>query len=213
MPRTVDAATITELTASKVSPRFWLQIELADGILLNYWTGEKDISWNSKTWLANGFFKNLSQLRESSQGNSEGFEIDLAGEPSALIALALAGNFQRYRPANVYFGFVSDANVVVDTPIVFSGRLETMKLIDGTDQATLKLRYTSLLSILEQPTDRRFNQQSQQIDYPTDLGFQYVEQMLKWDGYWGVRNPHKKGQRQKKKDPQVRPPRGKISRR
>ncbi len=183
MPRNLDAATITELTSTVVRPRFFLEIELDDASTLNYWTGEQDISWNSKTWASGSYFKSFQQITESKDGGYEGLTVELVGEPSALISILL-GNLQRYRSCDLYFGFVSDANVVVATPTKFAGLIETSSLRDGVDEATITIKATSNLSILEKTTDRRFNMQSQEIDYASDLGFEYVESLQNYTGVW-----------------------------
>lgn len=196
MPRNLDAATISELTSSVVRPRFFLEIELDTGSTLNYWTGEQDISWNSKTWLANGFFKSFDQITESKDGGFEGVSVDLVGEPSAIISTIL-NSVQRYRRCDLYFGFVSESNAVIASPTSFQGLIESVSLKDGVDEATVTIRATSHLAILEKSVNRRFNAQSQAIDYPNDLGFEYVEKLQDFNGVWAKFNKKKS----KKNDP------------
>ena len=184
MPRDVDAAMLAELEGAIIRPRFFLQIELEGGSTVNYWTGEKDITWNSKTWIANGFFKSTDQISESSDHGFEGLSVDLCGEPSALIS-ALLSSIKRNRRVDLYFGLVSDSNVVTNTPVRFTGVIEKSKLIDGINEATIRIECTSDLARLNTSIDRRFNAQSQAIDYPNDTGLRYVEKLQNFNGVWG----------------------------
>ena len=199
MPRDIHADTIAQLTAGTVNPRFFFELTLGDGSTLNYWDGEKDIVWNAKTWQANGFFKEPGQITESQDSGFDGLHVDLAGEPDALLAVVIAG-LKRDKPGKIYFGFVTDANAVILTPTVWIGKLDSTSMVDGIDEATIRLNFESEIARLSGSVQRRFNHESQITEYASDLGFEYVEQMSTWSGYWGKSNPTKKGKRQKGKD-------------
>ena len=196
--RDLHANTISQLSADTVRPRFFFEVELDDDSTLNYWTGEKDISYSGKTWQANGFFNDPGQIGESKDGFG-GLEIDLAGEPSALISVIL-GSIQRNRPGRLLFGFVDDSNNVIANPTEWKGKLDSAQMADNPDHATIRLKFNSDAARLSQNVERRFNHESQIIDYPSDRGFEYVEQMNTWSGWWGKRNPTKKGKRNRGKD-------------
>lgn len=192
MPRSLSAEMLAEIELDHVRPRFFLQIELNDDSTLNFWTGERDVEWNGKTWLSNGLFKSWDQLSESIDGGYEGVTIELAGESSTLISMLL-NDIQRYRQIDILFGFANASGGVIDSPVKFSGLIETAVLDDNVTDPVIRIKATSILAILERSVERRFNQQSHAIDYPSDVGFEYVEQMEDFRGGWGK-------ERRKKKD-------------
>lgn len=199
MPRALDSETLAQIELDHVRPRFFLEIELSTGSTLNYWTGEADISWNGKTWLSNSFFRSFDQVSSSIDAGYEGVTIKLAGEPQALIATMLT-SLQRYRELNLFFGFVGSDGAVIYSPVEFSGLIESATLEDGVDEATITIRATSHMALAEKSVDRRFNAQSQAIDYPTDLGFEYVEKLQDFNGAWAKASPPKKSKNDDRKN-------------
>lgn len=184
MPRNLTPEMLAEIESVHTRPRYFLEIELNDDSTVNFWTGEQNIVWNSKTWLSNGYFKDPGQLSESRDGGYEGVSVELTGEPEVLISL-LMNDLQRHRPVTIYFGFVSAAGAVIATPVKFTGLLETAVLDDSLSEPKIKLKATSILAIMERSVERRFNQQSHMIDFPDDLGFEYVEQLQDYRDEWG----------------------------
>lgn len=188
---------ITELTAGNVRPCFFFECELSSGYL-RYWTGSTDITWNSQTWTGNGFLKNMGQISESKDA-LDGILVELTGEPSALISTVF-NNLRRGKSGSLYFGFLNSSDAVISTPIEFTGRLDSAELLDGETEASIRLNYESDLVRLDEANEMRFNAETQKIFYPSDDGFEYMEALQNFQGYWGKPNSSKKaGKEQPKK--------------
>jgi hypothetical protein len=184
MARAMEAAVLAALTASTVHPCYLFEIELASSTL-NYWTGNTSLSWNSKTWLANGYINDVGRVRENGDLSAEGIEVSFVGEPSALIAIHL-NEVRQNKPAKVYLGFLTEARAIIVSPIVyFSGRVDTSRLEDNVDEATITFAIESALIDLMRPRDLRYNHESQQSLYPGDMFFEYVEQLQDAHFLWG----------------------------
>lgn len=190
--RNIDAAMLAELEAGVVYPRIWVEVQL-DGSTLRYWNGEKNITWNGQTWIGNGLFKDVGELSESIDSES-GFSIDFAGESTALISTIL-NNVMRGKTGKVFFGFVSASNAVIATPIEFNGRLDSVEFKHAPDEANVRLNYDGDSVRMNDAKEFRYNAETQKIFYPSDLGFEFMEQLENYEGVWGLKK--KRTQQQK----------------
>ena len=192
--RTFSAAALAALTDSAVRPFYLLSVELASTTLYMS-TLDHNITWNSHTWEGEGLFLDLGSLTESA-GSAEGFEVEFAGEPSALLSIHLQ-EVQQNKPALVYLGFLDGARALVADPILlFSGKVSHSKLVDAADSASLVLSIESVLADFDRPKDLRYNHEAQQVKYPGDLFFEYVEQLQEASYFWGLKS--KKNKKKKK---------------
>lgn len=69
---------------------------------------------------------------------------------------------------------VEDAVVIADPFLAFEGRLDVPDISDDGESCTVRVSYESRLIDLERPRERRITHEDQQIDYPGDLGREYV---------------------------------------
>lgn len=197
MARGLTAGMITELTADTVRPILLFEW-VAYGSTIRYWSGRGDLSWDSKTWLGNSVFKGIGPVSESKTIQAAGLSIMLAGEPSSIVSLQL-NSTRTGQVGKLWLGFLNASGAVISTPYeFFSGQLSESNLNDGAKESTLELVFESDLIILEKSSGKRYTHEDQQIDYPGDLGFEYVPQLEDFTGYWGKgkTKPSKKKQKQ-----------------
>lgn len=184
MARGLTAGMIAELTADTVRPILLFEW-VAYGSTIRYWSGRNDLSWDSKTWLGNSMFKGIGQISESRSIQAAGLSIMLAGEPSSIISLQL-NSTRTGQAGKLWLGFLNSSGAVIADPYqLFSGKLSESNLSDGVKESTLELVFESDLIILEKSSGKRYTHEDQQIDYPGDLGFEYVPQLEDFTGYWG----------------------------
>lgn len=184
MGRDLTAGVTTELTASVNRPRFLFYLE-ASSSTLRYWTGLTDLSWGGNTWSGNGWLKWPGGVRESIELGAPGLEVDLIGEPSAMVSLFF-NNLRQNKPGGLYLAFVDSAGAIISDPyLAFEGKLDHAELEDGPESATVRLSLENALVDLGKADEHRYNDASQRHIYPTDQGFEYMEQMRNWSGYWG----------------------------
>lgn len=196
MARDLTASFVTELTADPCRPRYFFE-GVFGGTPLRLWTGKQDITWNSVSWLGNGQLKDVGDITESGDLTPHELEIQLTGEPSALISIALSSAALN-DSGKLYLGFLNSSSAVIADPyLIFSGLLDNVELEDDPDEATLHLRYESRLIQLDHALNYKYNHETQQVFYSGDMGFEYHEQMENWSGYWGKPQKDKRPKKDK----------------
>jgi hypothetical protein len=89
-------------------------------------------------------------------------------------------------PVKLWLGVLNEADaVIVDPYESFGGRMDVPSIEEGGETSTIKLRVENRLVDFNRARERRFTHEDQQIDYPGDLGFEYVAGYQEWNGVWG----------------------------
>jgi len=184
MTRTVTNDFLTEAEAVLCRPLL-LYEGTFDPTVVRLANTARDVSWDSKTWLANGYLHVPEGGGESAELEPIGFEVVLSGVPSDLLSIVL-GEARQGLPGNVWFGFFdSDWQVVDDPYLLWSGKFDTANINETPTGSVITLSYESDLADLDRPIELRWTHETQRHFYPDDLGFVYVPQLQDWDGFWG----------------------------
>lgn len=187
MARDLTTAFKNVLDDGSISPRFFIELELASSTV-RYWTGSYDISWNSQTWNGNGYLNSIGSVTKTKRTDSEGLEVEIAGQLSALVSLALQ-SVEQNKTATIYFGFLDSSGSIIADPVVhFLGVFDYAELEDDPDQATITLYFQNLLIEDDSSNELRYNHATQNSLYSGDDGFEYVEALEDFRGYWGRPN-------------------------
>ena len=184
--RSLTGAMATALAGSGIAPVMFIELNFASGYVRVTNLGF-DIQWNGYTWLGAGYVGSIDAIVETEEVRSNGITFTLSGIPLALIETALGEQYQE-RSANVWFGAVSAGALVADPVLVFPGKMDTMNVVLG-DTAAIKVTAENRMADFERPRVRRYNHESQISEYPNDLGFQYVAQLVERSLFWGVVTP------------------------
>lgn len=189
MARSIDSNTQAALVAPEVLPVFLFHAEFDEGDVY-LWSGYGDLSWNSQTWTGTGTFGSVSEIEESTNIQANGVTVSLNGIPSSIISLALTYEY-RGRPCRLYLGAVSVAtpNTLVGDPLMeFGGIMDVMSFEDSGETGSISISIENRLIDLSRARERRFTHEDQQIDYPGDLGLEYVAGLQDKEINWGVPN-------------------------
>lgn len=175
---------ITALESNKINPVVFFSCEFGASTY-HFTNARNDIIWDGKTFLGNGYLVGIPDSVETSEAGSGTMSVVLMGQPLDLISLAL-NNLKHDQIGELYLALLDDDRNVIDDPhMIFRGNLDDVQIQDGADTATITLIYQTVLSILNRASNLRYNQRTQQIYYPTDIGFEYMEKLTDWTGYWG----------------------------
>lgn len=104
MSITTTADFDAQVALGQVSPVFLAELELLSSTLYLS-THRNDLSWNSQTWLGNGWISQVRPASEQSDTRTNGASITLAGVPSGVVSLAL-NSVRRNKFGKFYIGFV-----------------------------------------------------------------------------------------------------------
>jgi len=183
MARDLTSGMQTEVQAPVMRPVFFFEAEFASGFL-RLWSGLGTIPWNGQTWTGAGNAIGISEIAETADIRAAGVTASLSGNVSSLIAAALAE--ARYgKPGKVWLGAMDASGAIIADPyLVFSGRLDVPVIDDAGESCIISMQYESRLIDLQRTRERRWTHEDQQIDFPGDLGFEYVtslpDQVLIW---------------------------------
>lgn len=187
MARDITASVIAALDDTTLRPFYLFAAEFPT-MWLYFSSTDRDISWNSSTWLGNGTFLGMSSIRESEKTEANGIDIILNGVSSTIMSAVLAYS-QQNLIGNIYLGLFNDSGAIISDPaLLYHGALDTVKISDASDAMHITLVYESTLILLKESANLRYNNASQQVIYSGDKGFEFVEQTAEWSGYWGVKS-------------------------
>ena len=170
MARDLTAGVITQLQAASVEVGVLFEGEFASG-----WV---------RLWSGVGTLLGISGIDETNEIRASGLTVSLSGVPSDLLSAAL-GDARSGKTGRVYLAFFSGGSIVADPILQFEGRLDVPAIEDGPDTATISISYESELIDLERARERRYTPEDQAIDFPGDLGFDYVAALQDAQITWG----------------------------
>lgn len=188
MARTLTSQQITEITAQNLRPVLFMQALFTSGYIY-LWTGIGSISWNGQTWLGVGSFATISAIPETSDIAAVGLKLSLSGIPTALLTSAL-DEVRQGAPVIIYQGFLTTAGGVVSNPnTAWQGRMDMAEISESGDLSTITISAESRMLDLNRSRERRYEKQDQAIDFPADLGFDYVPGLQELSLVWGKATP------------------------
>ena len=181
--RGLTTAVSKEIAKQAIQPIVFVELEF-DSATLRVWSGYGSLTWNSLTWLGSGDLGSISAVEETEELTAKGITLELAGVPSENIALALTEKY-RGRPAKIWLGFL-DANldVIANPKRIFSGRMDVMVIDEGPETSTIAVTVESRLIDLLKTRERRYTHEDQQIDFPGDMGLEFVSDLQNKDVRW-----------------------------
>lgn len=184
MSRSLTASMLAAILAGTVKPAIFYEGVYSSGTL-RLWSGVGPIDWNGSTWTGAGNLISLSPISEVSDVNAIGFVVSLAGDADAIAALNLTAARQGLA-GTVWLGAFDSAGAIIADPTkAFAGRLDKTDIDDRGDMSTISVSYESRLIDLDKTRERRYTDEDQQIDYPGDLGFEFVNSLQDNKLIWG----------------------------
>jgi hypothetical protein len=163
----------TAVTDDVVYPALFFEGEFSTG-WGRWWSGLGEFSWGGYTWLGLGGLVKISQIGETTDTKAQGFSIDLSGQSSANLALALSACRQG-KIGRIYLGALTAAGALIADPYLLKqGKLDVAGGTDDGESASIMVTYEGRLIDLERPREWRYTTESQRQFYPDDLGFEFV---------------------------------------
>ena len=188
MARGITTAFKNAIKSSVVRPFMAVELEFSTGTL-RFWNGYGDITMtaggSSNTFTGLGDLIGISAIGESDQVEAIGASLSLTGIKSSFISTALTGNYTN-RNASIFLGvFDTSKAVISDVYTLFKGKMDIMKIDEGSESATITLNLENRLIALERPVNRRYTHEDQQERFNGDLGFEFVPDLQDKEVVWG----------------------------
>lgn len=183
--RNLAAANLTETQAAHLIPLAFGEFQFDEGTERIH-TGVGDFVWGGFTWTGIGDFGGVEPIEEAEVLSPFAVRVTLSGITSVLVTRAQNSDIYG-RTMRIYVGFLSDGDLVADPDIAWSGTMDTMDVKRGKENE-IALSGESELKFFEKRNNKRFNDEDQQLEFPGDLGFEYLDQMQEANVVWGGRN-------------------------
>ncbi len=177
---------ITALDEDILRPFYLFSLETTSTPLYLF-SGGFDLSWDSKTWLGNGWFRGLSSIKQNDNLLNGNIEIALAGASSSVVSLVLSSLTQS-KIGVVYLGLFNSSLAIISDPTpIYSGYYSKSQIEDSPETSIISITLDAETSRIRQPKDTRYTDAAQKNMFSTDQGLEYVSQLSEWKGYFGSR--------------------------
>lgn len=184
MPRAMSTAMQTAIAERVLSPAIFVEAWFRNGPVY-LWSGMGSLSWNGQTWIGLGALGGISPLEDAGTVEARGITLTLSGIDPAILPDALA-EMQLGLAVTVYLALFNEGVVIADPITAWAGRMDQPTVdVDG-QKATLSINCENRLVDMNVAVDRRYTAEDQQLDYPGDLGLNFVNEIQEITFYVGV---------------------------
>ena len=188
MARDITTAFNNAIKSEVVRPIFAIELEISDGTL-RFWSGYGNLTMtaggSSKVFLGTGDLLNISPVEETTSLKMSGLTISLGGIKSSLISTALSAQYTN-RNGALYMGlFDASASVIADVYTLFKGKMDVLNITESGDTSTISLKIESRLISFEHPLNRLYTLEDQQVDFSSDVGFEFINDLQDKEIIWG----------------------------
>ena len=188
MARNITSAFNTAITNKVVRPIMAVELDFSDGVL-KMWNGYGNLTMtaggSSKTFTGQGDLLGITGIEESSTLSMSGITLTLAGIKSSLISTALSASYTNKNGA-VYLGlFDASQNVIADVYTIFKGKMDVLNIQEGHETTVITLKLESRLITFEKPANRMYTLEDQQVDFSSDIGFEFIPDLQDKEIIWG----------------------------
>lgn len=171
--RSLSGPTVAVLNASVLSVIQLVRMDFPSAtIALN--SSNRDVVFAGVTYRGASGLGEVSPV-EDSPGEIKGIQFAMSGVSSESIALALADSpIVQGTPTEIRLAIISAAGAVLDAPLDFSGRLDTMSIEENGDTCTIAVTAESNAVDLLRGVSLTTSNADQQFLFPGDRAFEYV---------------------------------------
>ncbi len=181
--RTLTAELGTALVQPVVRLIYLVRIDFDSGTVA--WnSGYRDITFNSKTYIASGVLGSVSGVREEAGIKSSGITLTLSGVKPEMVSLALSEPYLG-RKCWLHCAVVDDAGIFDPNlaVLLFYGKLDDLSGESG-QSASFSISVRSRLSDWERERILRYTDADQQKLYPGDKGMEFIPQLSQRKIIW-----------------------------
>lgn len=185
MARDLTTALSDAVQASTVRPILLAKIATTGGDV-RAWSGVGDLTFNSEVYSGTGTFGGVSPTQETADLQANGTTFSLSGVPSSMISIAL-GQIRQGMNAQLWFGALdlTTGALIADPYELFTGFTDVPSIEESAETCIISITAENRLIDLERARSRRYTKEDQEIDYPGDLGFDFVPALQDKEIIWG----------------------------
>ncbi len=162
------------------------------------WTGLGDKvatmpGGSSQTWVGVGDLGGIESITESADRRRNGVLFSLSGVDTSLLDDVLTDNYQG-KDVTVWEAYIDDNGALIADPgLAFAGLMDTMGIVDGDPTGIIKLQCENRDVLLQRTSRSLYTNEQQQLDFPGDLGLEFIKELQKKQIIWGAPNASNTG--------------------
>ena len=182
---TITASQQTELERPAPKVAYFMELQFTTATqYLSTWN--RNYTWNSQLWLGLGGLVSVSTISESESTVSNSLSFNLNAADPSWIALAVGDDsVYRRRLALLYMCPIGDDGLLIDTPeLCWRGRMDTVAIGVNEDSGSISLKCETAAYAFKRRPTLRINSSQQKKVYPTDTGFDYLEDLIAKPQLW-----------------------------
>jgi hypothetical protein len=165
-------------------PAIFVEAHFKTGIG-RFWSGSGTITWNGSSWAGVGTMGSISTIEEGSNIEARGMTLTLSGLDVSLLTYIL-DDYQLALPVVVWLGLFDASHALIANPVVcFAGRMDQPVIDVSGETASVAISCENRLLDMNTSVERRYTHEDQQLDYPGDLGMEFVNSIQDVTIYWG----------------------------
>lgn len=195
MPRSLSAAVLAAIAQGTVYLTVFAELAFADNTLYVF-SGVGSFTPAGppanpastfpygQTFTGLGQMGKISEIPQTNKIQAQNIVLGLSGIPANLVAEAVS-QVRIAGTATLWLGFFdANGNLLTDPVQIFSGAMDVPTLTDSGETCDISITCENPLISLNLAPNRRFDDPDQQIYFPGDLGFSFVEALTNLQLFW-----------------------------
>lgn len=194
MPRPLSAAFISALATKALTLGLFLELVFADNTYY-LWSGVGSMQFSGPpanpastfpygtNFTGMGWLGKISAIPQTTKVQAQNVTLALSGIPATLVS-EVVGQVRLSGTATIWLGLFSAGSLILDPIQVFAGGLDVPSLVDSGETSTISITCENPLLSLNLAPQHTFDDPDQQLRYPGDLGFSFVDALPRLNLFW-----------------------------
>lgn len=182
MPRTTDATLISAVQAPNLKVALFVQLTFATTAAY-LWSGFGSILFNGQTWTGVGSLLGIEAIEDGFNVQARGIAVILSGLDPALLEDCMS-EFVLGAPAVISLGLYVGGALYAIPFTSWLGCMDRPEIEVSETGATITINCENALVSMNTPVDRRYTIEDQQMQWPQDLGMNFVDSIQNITTYW-----------------------------
>ncbi len=186
MTRIATAGILDAIDDEIVRPVLFVELDFPSGFVrLNSTNSNLVNPADSNSYTGIGNLGSVSSISESSNLQADGIQLTLSGIATGVISAAFEK--AQGRDATIWLGlFDSDYVVIADPSIIFKGLIDNASIAIG-ETGTIQLNVENRMIEWQRPKIKRYTNEEQQAGFSGDKFFEFVNQTVDKELFWGAK--------------------------
>jgi hypothetical protein len=182
MSRSVDSLMISDLSERTFRYAFLVNLALDMGNLA-FTSLTRSVAYNSINYIGAGNLGSVGAIQESTTADPRSCDISLSGVNSTTLSALITENYMN-RPVTIHVVTLNEDESFRSWPMIyFIGNIASLNITHGK-RASITVNATDRLALWNRSRLRRYTNQEQMIEHPTDKGFEFVESLEDAEIVW-----------------------------